>query len=181
MQKQTKQTDELQLSLRPAHRPGSFRSQSRSLPHSRRFGSNRAAKHPQLHPKRCTHGSYACAKNIPGRAWPSAWSNPRSASFSSLRLISGSRSALPTSFITTFSSRSHYKPAKFSHRLRRVVRRHYFWAAEVGSRSTVTREISRDETTSYRSSSPNTKIRPPAGGTAMWSIDGTRNCPPSAK
>jgi hypothetical protein len=65
--------------------------------------------------------------------------------------------------------------------LQRRVRRRHFCTADVGSRSTVTREISRDESTSYRSSSPNTKIRPPAGGTAMWSTDGTRNCPPSAK
>ena len=41
------------------------------------------------------------------------------------------------------------------------------WLEVAGSRSTVTRVIIKAETTSYRSSSPNTKIRPPAGGTAM--------------
>ena len=40
--------DELHLSLRPGHRPGSFRSQSRSLPHSHRLRQNRPANHPHF-------------------------------------------------------------------------------------------------------------------------------------
>src|SRR6185369_3051722 len=47
-----------------------------------------------------------------------------------------------------------------------VLRFDYPWFDVADSRSTVTRLMSRAESTSYRPSSPKTKIRPPLGGTA---------------